>query len=708
MRAQGGTPVTSRRTAALALLVYAAFQRDAFAQTCNATTCLSSLPAGNFITNQVFRTRNGLTGFALDQMGLLGTLVHGNSICNGHSNCSAVGGFQPGVTACAGLAFTCDEGCPTSDSDFAEQVRRTAHLDYRYTNPARFNPATSPSVCGGGMVADGNTMFFTPKDGAIFDLHGEVNRVALFPITDHGPLPCEAFEYAVYLTDNPNPAQVTQVITRADIAAGVLPDPMKWNEAELFKAWIGWDPANGETAPDPNNPNRPDGYATEWKLPCGIAFRYVSLIAGNQGNPSAQCAFASYDAEIDAVVGLNEDDTAVCPDRDGDGHRAASCGGDDCCDAGNEAYPGCTVQTAPTIYPGAPTFCGDTIARDCSGMIPQCPTGQNCVNNTCVFACGPNNGCPAGFSCQNGNCLPANCGGTPCPPGQVCQNGNCVDACTGAMCPAGQVCRGGTCVDPCTGVGCPPGQVCVSGMCAPGCQCTGCPTNQSCAPTDRCVATPCTMMTCPPGQICNPSGNCTDACSGVTCPLGQRCIAGTCTPDRCFGVNCPIGQRCQNGTCIDACTGVACPPGQMCQGGQCVDPCTGVTCPSGQTCVGGDCVAMCGGMNCQPGEICVGGQCMPRPRDAAVPDAAIPDAASTDAPVIDAPVNAIDAPLGTGGAGGGSGGAAGGTGGASGSGGTNGAGAQDAGGCGCSVAARPPVSPWMLLFLLPLLRRRRS
>src|SRR5438093_5728974 len=110
-RQKGDETVKPGRIAAIVVFVYAAtatLVRDARAQTCNATTCLSSLPAGNFITNQVFRTGNGLTGFSLDSMGLLGTPVHGNSICNGHSNCSAVGGLQPGVTACAGLAFTCD------------------------------------------------------------------------------------------------------------------------------------------------------------------------------------------------------------------------------------------------------------------------------------------------------------------------------------------------------------------------------------------------------------------------------------------------------------------------------------------------------------------------------------------------------------------------------------------------------------------------
>jgi hypothetical protein len=111
--------------------------------------------------------------------------------------------------------------------------------------------------------------------------------------------------------------------------------------------------------------------------------------------------------------------------------------------------------------------------------------------------------------------------------------------------------------------------------------------------------------------------------------------------------------------------------------GQCIDPCTGVICALSETCVSGDCVVLCNGTNCRPGEICEAGQCTPRPRDAAFLDAPIPDAAPPDAP-IDAP--ARDA--------------------------SNGA--QDAGGCGCSVGARPQFSPLALLLVLALLRRRRS
>ena len=49
-----------------------------------------------------------------------------------------------------------------------------------------------------------------------------------------------------------------------------------------------------------------------------------------------------------------------CPDFDGDGHAADSCGGDDCDD------------TDPTVSPGADEICGDGIDQDCDGVDQGC------------------------------------------------------------------------------------------------------------------------------------------------------------------------------------------------------------------------------------------------------------------------------------------------------------------------------------------------
>jgi MYXO-CTERM domain-containing protein len=296
-------------------------------------------------------------------------------------------------------------------------------------------------------------------------------------------------------------------------------------------------------------------------------------VAGNNGNPSPSCTFYSFDAELDAVAGLNEDDTAICPDRDGDGFRDRACGGNDCND--NDR----------AVNPAAVEDCAATRDLNCDGSTPMCPSNTTCVNGLCAPTC-VEGGCPEGQTCitpdagGNSYCLPSPCATVTCPAGQVCGPTGCQDPCANARCPTGQVCRGGACVDPCVGVLCPMRQHCEAGRCVANCPCVACATGATCnSSTGRCDAPGCGMLQCPPGALVDCRGataRCVQPCEGVTCPIGARCemSTGNCVRDPCAGITCPTGMYCREGMCLDACQAgpdtTLCPSGEICQMGECV------------------------------------------------------------------------------------------------------------------------------------------
>lgn len=406
----------------------------------------------------------------------------------------------------------------------------------------------------GDRVCDGEQALFDPSAGAIFDLGGEANRVAVFPFTDHPPLPCESFEYSVWLSDDPHATA---------IADAAHPDPTRWNPAVLTRAFLqGWIPdadvPGQPRSTDTNNPNlanptQRDGYVQVFALPCGLTFRYASIVAGNNGSPSAACTFYSFDAELDAALGLNEDDTALCPDADGDGFRDVACGGTDCNDHD------------PAVHPGAYENCSSPRDLDCDGTPPQCPTSTTCYQGFCAPGC-IEGGCATGFTCVMGDagvtfCLPAACVGVTCPPGQLCGPMGCQDPCMGAACPTGQVCRNGSCLDPCAGYACPTHQHCApdathTPLCVADCSCLPCGGTGVCnATSGRCEAPGCSVLRCAPPSTPDCTGTtttCVTPCGGVTCPLGQVCDSATghCNRDGCFGVACQSGFVCQGGMCI--------------------------------------------------------------------------------------------------------------------------------------------------------------
>jgi hypothetical protein len=570
--------------AAIGLLAISMERAEAQATCVDATgdACLNVIRSARAdgVIEDIFTTRDGLYA---PQLGFA----------------TYVRGVEAAGSTCAGFTHTPTilEGYSCMATTVSVAARANS-LDWYWTQILR-------TTDGGAVVADGAPGFYVPWRGRIYDLGGEANRVALFPITDHPPLPCEAFEYSVWLSNNPD---------ATTIAPEDAPDPNQWNAARLIRTFTrGWtrnpratgvaeagrtdldtwlrDASAGEAVAD--------ALVTIWALPCGLSFRYVSIQAGNYGNPGPECVFHSADDELDAVAGLNEDDTAICVDGDGDGHRAASCGGGDCDD------------TDPAVHPGAFEPCDAARDFDCRPA-EACPAGTSCDGSTglCATACFEG-ACAGGYECSpDGLCVESACSSRtePCPSGTICRDGDCVEPCAGVICPRGRVCAGGACIDPCAGVVCPSMQVCVAAepgartVCGPACTCSDlaasaiCGSARACdarmgSPTmGRCVDPGCETASCGASEICV-GGACVSPCAGVVCPLDQICVEGECVVDRCASVVCGTGLECRAGACVAACTGVTCADGERCVDGDCQpDPCFGVDCGSGMRCVEGLCV----------------------------------------------------------------------------------------------------------------------
>ena len=116
--------------------------------------------------------------------------------------------------------------------------------------------------------------------------------------------------------------------------------------------------------------------------------------------------------------------SCATPDVDADGHRALSCGGDDCCDSGSESSLGCSPATAGGVHPGATEICGNGIDENCDGIDPSCTT--TCTTDAdgdgrIACSCYPN-GPPGTTACgaPNCDCNDANAAIYPCAPEIPC------------------------------------------------------------------------------------------------------------------------------------------------------------------------------------------------------------------------------------------------------------------------------------------------
>ncbi|HVY45939.1 MAG TPA: putative metal-binding motif-containing protein, partial [Minicystis sp.] len=464
--------------------------------------CIDAIQMSGGVVNAIFTDANGNDALHLPAYGVLYNQWGPGCTLTSFAGCA---GYDTGNADCPGQ-YACDG---TVTNTFANaSARLNGPPDHLWWHPCRFASRTVDAngcLTAYTCLSDGDASNYNPWEGAVFDLGGPSNKVAIFATNDHGPQPCESLEYTVFLTDNPmsKDAPILDPSTQ-----GV--DPTKWNRAVLktvyTHGWYDTGRAFNASCGDTNDyPVEQDSFVQVFSLPCGITFRYAAIVAGNDGLDFPACQYASQEAELDAVAGLTEEGAGVCPDADGDHYVDCNCPGHPpvCdCDDGD-----------PTVHPGATEACDADKDYNCDGNVgTMCPANTVCFDGRCDDACsgGENPFCPAGATCKetpNGRlCVPGDCSGG-CPDGTACSGGQCVPTCDQVVCPGDQVCQDGHCFDPCDPnlIQCPPGQSCVNGKCEFPCNCyagdLGC--------TDQM------------GTVCDRSGSneCVPPmCAGVSCP----------------------------------------------------------------------------------------------------------------------------------------------------------------------------------------------
>ena len=142
--------------------------------------------------------------------------------------------------------------------------------------------------------------------GAVWDLQSEFKNVAVFPTVDHEPVPQEALESTVYLSNTPN-------------------DKDSWVDASIKRIWL-------EGYKNDLNFDW-DGFAYVVSAADGRAYRYVSIVQGGPGALLREGRRPTDNNEINAVMGVGDDlypivdcedeETIYCSsansDLDGDG-----------------------------------------------------------------------------------------------------------------------------------------------------------------------------------------------------------------------------------------------------------------------------------------------------------------------------------------------------------------------------------------------------
>ncbi len=149
----------------------------------------------------------------------------------------------------------------TLSGGFSHDVTGTGSYDYTISGNVFDNANTIDNtwIQTSGTVGD-----------TVWDLGGLSSFAAVFPTIDHGPLPMEAIESTVYLSNSPDGP---------------------WVQASVVRVWL--------EGFEPNTNILRDGFTYVVTTPGGELFRYASLIHGGPG-----ALINDGDDEINGILGL--------------------------------------------------------------------------------------------------------------------------------------------------------------------------------------------------------------------------------------------------------------------------------------------------------------------------------------------------------------------------------------------------------------------
>jgi hypothetical protein len=157
--------------------------------------------------------------------------------------------------------------CITPSTQAGKSLDTTGTGSYGYIFPSDQDRAFGGSHVDQYWIQTGNLI-----GGAVWDLGPNASTAVIFNTIDHGPLPQEAIESTVYLSN----------------------DLMNWVEAETLKVWL-----EGYLS---NTGILWDGFVYAVGTPGGGVFRYASIIWGGPGG-----LLSDGDNEINGVMGATGD-----------------------------------------------------------------------------------------------------------------------------------------------------------------------------------------------------------------------------------------------------------------------------------------------------------------------------------------------------------------------------------------------------------------